>query len=85
MVYQKTFKKLGRRDLLRCLRAVLEYFKPKYFIQRMVSVHNDTIMWYLSLKLIFCKSADVTIKADPAITFKSEVFRSINDQRYVRS
>ena len=38
----------------------------------------EAIKWYLSLNMISCKSTSCGIKADPAVTFGSKVFKSID-------
>ena len=38
----------------------------------------DTVRWYLSLNANFCKSTNPGVKTDSVVTFRSEVFNSIN-------
>ena len=38
----------------------------------------EVAKWYLSLNMNFCKSTSPDVKIDPAVTFLSEVFKSID-------
>ena len=39
---------------------------------------EEAVKWYLSLNMNFCKSISPGVKADPDVTFRSEVFKSID-------
>ena len=44
-------------------------------------VNAEVLKWYLSLNMNCCKSTSPGIKTDPAVTFRSEVFKSINTDK----
>ena len=47
-------------------------------IEGQTQVNTEAVKWYLSLNMNFCKSMNPAVKADPAVMFLSEVFKSIN-------
>ena len=47
-------------------------------IEGQTEVNVEAVKWYLSLNMNFCKATNPAIKTGPAVTFCSEVFKSIN-------
>ena len=47
-------------------------------IERQTWANAEALKWYLSLNINFCKSTSPGIKIDPAVTFPSEEFKSID-------
>ena len=41
-------------------------------------VNTKSVKWYLSLNMNFCKCTSPAVKTDLAVTFHSEVFKSVN-------
>ena len=50
-------------------------------IEGKTRVNVEAVKWYLSLNINFCKSASPTVKTDPAVTFRSELFKSIDNHK----
>ena len=46
-------------------------------IKEQTPAKAEAVKWYLSLNMNFWKSTSCSIKKDPAVTFRSEVFKSI--------
>ena len=68
LTFRKTFNSSNKRDLQQWLKEVIHSMK----------VNAETVKWYLSLNMNFCKSTSPGVKTDPAVTFRSEVFKSID-------
>ena len=75
-LYRKEFDQGNRRNLLNRLQHSLNHFKP--IIARDTLLSKQSVKWYLSLNMDFVKAADVSVKTDPSVTFRSEVFCSLN-------
>ena len=50
-------------------------------IEGQTRVNVEAVKWYLSLNMNFCKSASPAVKTDPAVTFRSELFKSIDHHK----
>ena len=50
----------------------------KPVIEGQTQANAEAVKWYLSLNMNFCKSTSPGVKTDPAVTFCSEVFKSID-------
>ena len=47
-------------------------------IEGQTRVNAEAVKWHLSLNMNFCKSTSPAAKTDPTVTFRSEVFKSID-------
>ena len=47
-------------------------------IEGQTRANAETVKLYLSLNMNFCKSTNSGVKTDPAVKFRSEVFKSID-------
>ena len=47
-------------------------------IEGQTQVNAEVVKCYLSLNMNICKSTSPVVKKDPAVTFRSEVSKSIN-------
>ena len=78
MTYRKEFNEINRKDLLQRLNIMMNTFTP--IIQG--EIHRKKgIKWYFSLKMVFCQPKDVIDLTDPPVTFRSEVFTSLDDEK----
>ena len=50
----------------------------KPVIDGQTRANAEAVKWYLSLNMNFGKSTNPDVKTDPAVTFRSEVFKSID-------
>ena len=50
-------------------------------IEGQTRVNVEAVKWYLSLNMNFCKSASPAVKTDPAVMFRSELFKSIDNHK----
>ena len=50
-------------------------------IEGQTRANAEAAKWYLWLNMNFCKSTRPSIKTDPAVTFRSEVFKSIDTHK----
>ena len=78
MTYRKEFNESNRKDLLQRLNITMNTFTP--IIQGEIH-RKEGIKWYFSLKMVFFKAKDVTDLTDPPVTFRSEVFTSLDDEK----
>ena len=53
----------------------------KPVIEGQTQANAEAAKWYLSLNMNFCKSTSPGIKTDQAVTFCSEVLKSIDTQK----
>ena len=47
-------------------------------IEGQTRVNVEAVKWYLSLNMNFCKFTSSAVITDPAVMFRSEVFKSID-------
>ena len=52
-------------------------------IEGQTRVNAEAVKWYLSLNMNYCESTSPAVKTDPAVTFRSEVFKSIDTHELV--
>ena len=76
VIFRKTFNSNNQRDILQQLKETIHSMRP--VIEGQTRVNAEEIKWYLSLNMNFCKSTSPGVKTDPAVTFCSELFKSIN-------
>ena len=76
LTFRKAFNSNNKRDILQPLKEVIHSRKP--VIEGQTQANVEAAKWYLSLNMNFCKSTSPGVKTDPAVTFRSEVFRSID-------
>ena len=74
--FRKAFNSNGKRDILQRLKEVIHSMRP--VIEGQTRVNMEAFKWYASLNMNFCKSTGPGVEIDPAVTFSSEVFKSIN-------
>ena len=76
LTFRKTFNTKNKGDALQRLKEVIHSMRP--VIKEQTQGNAEAVKWYLSLKMNFCKSTSPGVEADPAVTFRSEVFNSID-------
>ena len=76
LTFRKAFNTNNKRDVLQRLNEVSHSMRP--IIEGQAPANAEAVKWYLSLNINFCKSTSPSVKADPAVTFHSEVFKCIN-------
>ena len=74
---RKTFNSNNKRDVLQQLKDVIRSMRPVIEGQTQ-GTSVEAVKLYLSLNMNFCKSTSPGIKMDQAITFCSELFKSID-------
>ena len=79
LTFRKAFNSNNKRDILQQLREAIHSMRP--VIEGQTRVNAEAVKWYLSLNMNFCKSTGPAVKTDPAVTFCSEVFKSINTHK----
>ena len=75
LTLRKAFNSSNKRDIIQRLKEVIHIMRPT--IEGQTGVNAEALKWYLSLKINFCKSTSPGSKTDPAVTFRSEVFKLI--------
>ena len=75
LTFRKTFNSNNKRDIVQRLKVVIHSMRQK---EGQTRANAEAVKWYLSLNMNFCKSTSPGVKIDPAITFRSEVFKSID-------
>ena len=76
LTFSEAFNNSNKRDILQRLKEVIHSMKP--VIDGQTRANTEGVKWYLSLNMNFCKSTSPGVKADPAVTFCSELFKSID-------
>ena len=76
LTFRKAFNSNNKRDVLQQLKEVIHNMRT--VIEGQTRADTEAVKWYLSLKMNFCKSTSPSIKTDLAVTFCSEVFKSID-------
>ena len=79
LTFRKTFSNNNKRDILQRLKEVIHSMKP--VIEGQTRANAEAVKWYLSLNMNFCKSTSPSVKTGPAVTFCSEVFKSIDTHK----
>ena len=77
---RKAFNSSNKRDIIQRLKEVIHIMRPT--IEGQTGVNAKALKWYLSLKINFCKSTSPGSKTDPAVTFRSEVFKLIITHKF---
>ena len=76
LTFNKAFNSNNKRDILQRLKEPIH--SMRLVIEGQTRTNVEAVKWYLSLNMNFCKFASPGNKIDPAVTFCSEVFKSIN-------
>ena len=76
LTFRKAFSSNNKRDILQRLKEVIHSMRP--VIEGQTQVNAEVVKCYLSLNMNICKSTSPVVKKDPAVTFRSEVSKSIN-------
>ena len=79
LTFRKTFDSSNKRVVLQRLEDIIHRMRP--VIEARTRATAETVKWYLSLNMNFCKSTNPGVKMDPTVTFRSEVFKSIDTPR----
>ena len=79
LTFRKAFNRNNKRDLLQQLKEAIH--SMRLVIEGQTRVNAEAVKWYLSLNMNFCNSSSAAVKADPAVMFHSEVFKSINTHK----
>ena len=79
ITFRKAFNSNSKRDILQRLKDPIYNMRP--IIEGQTWVNTEAVKWYLSLNINFGKSTSPIIKTDPAVTFSSEVFKSIDTHK----
>ena len=77
VTFRKAFNSNNKRDILQRLKEVIHSMRP--VIKGQSRVNAEAVKWYLSINMNFCKSKSPGVKTDPAVSFYSEVFKSIDN------
>ena len=77
--FRKAFNSNNKIDILQLLKEVIH--SMRHIIEGQTRVNAEAAKWYLSLNMNFCKSTSTGVKADPAVTFCSEVLKSIDTHK----
>ena len=75
LTFRKTFNSNKKRDVLLLLKEVIH--SMRIVIEGQTRANAEAAKWYLSLNMNFCKLTRPVFKTDPAVTFCSNVFKSI--------
>ena len=77
LTFRKTFNTNNKIDFLQRLKEVIHSMRP--IIEGQTQINAEAVKWYLTLKMNFCESTSPGVKTDPdpAATFCSGVFNSI--------
>ena len=73
---QEGIQQQQERDILQQLKEVIRSMRR--VIEGQTRVNAEVFNLYLSLNMNFSKSRGPGVKTDPTVTFRSEVFKSIN-------
>ena len=76
LTFRKSFKINNKRYILQRLKEVVHSMRP--VIEGQTRVTAEAVKWYISLNMNYCKSTTSDVKTDPAVMFRSDVFRSID-------
>ena len=76
LTFRKAFNTNNKRYVLQRLKEVIHSMRS--VIKGQNRANAETFRWYVSLNMNFCKSTSFGVKTDPAVTFRSEVFKSID-------
>ena len=74
LTLRKAFNSNNKRATLQRLKEDINSMRP--VIDGQTRANAVAIKWDLSLNMNFCKSTSPGVKTDPAVTFRSEVFKS---------
>ena len=74
LTLRKAFNSNNKRATLQRLKEDINSMRP--VIDGQTRANAVAIKWDLSLNMNFCKSTSPGVKKDPAVTFRSEVFKS---------
>ena len=77
LTFRKSINSRNKRDILQRLKEVIHSMAP--VIEGQTRVNAEAVKWNLSLNMNFCKSTRPGVKTDPAVKFRSEVFKSIDN------
>ena len=75
LTFRKSFNSNNRRDIQQRLKEVIHSIRP--VIEGQTRVNAEAVKWYLLLNMNFCKSTSPVVKTVLAVTFRSEVLKSI--------
>ena len=75
-IYQKQFNRDDRADLLSRLKNHLEELKDIGVGK--VLLEKENVKWHITLTLDFHKANETSISTEPHVTFRTEVFTSLN-------
>ena len=76
LTFKKAFSSNNKREILQRLKEVIHSMGS--VIEGQTQVNAEVVKCYLSLNMNICKSTSPGVKKDPAVTFRSEVSKSIN-------
>ena len=76
VTFRKAFNTNNKRDVLQRLKEVVH--SMKHVIEGQTRANAEAVKRYLSLNMNFCKSTRPGVKTNPAVTFRLEVFKSID-------
>ena len=79
LTFRKVFNSNNKRDILQQLNKVIHSMRP--VIEGQTEANAEAVKWYLPLNMNFCKSANGGVKRDPAVTFHSEVLKSMDTNK----
>ena len=76
LTFKKSLNSNNKKYILQRLKQVIHNMRP--LIVGLNRANAEAVKWFLSLNMNFCKSTSIDLKTDPAVTFLSEVFQSID-------
>ena len=77
--FRKAFKSNKKIDILQRFKEVIHSMRP--MIKGQTRVNAEAVKWYPSLSMNFRRSTSPGVKTYPAVTFRSEVFKSIDTHK----
>ena len=80
LTFRKTINSNSKRDVLQSLKDVVHTMRS--VIEGQSRANEETVRWYLSVNMNFCKSTSPGAKTDPAVTFLPEVLKSIDTHEF---
>ena len=76
LTFRKTFSKNNKRSVFQRLKYVIHSMRT--VIEGQTQASAEDVKRYLSLNMNFCKSTSPGVQTDPAVKFRSVVFKSID-------
>ena len=76
LTFKKTFDSSNKKNVQQQLKDVIHTMRS--VTKGQTQANAEAFKWYLSLNINFCKSTSSGVNTDLAITFNSEVFKSID-------